>query len=594
MTQHRFGIVGLIGVLGLSIHGSPATAAVLTPVARLHALFERGWQRDLADDPLSATYVGETRYNDRWPEPTHAAAERSHASDVAILATLGKIPRARLSADEKLNYDLFEREYRQRMADYPLHFEYFGMRAAGGIQTLNEVAEDMPFETVADYEMWLKRLESLPTYVDAYIGMLREGARQKRTQPRELMERVLPQLGQQLVDTPDASPFFARFASFPDAIPAADRIRLAELARKVIAAGVLPAERRFDAFFRSEYLPECRTNAGIWDTPDGVALYANRVAYHTTTKLTPAEIHAIGLKEVARNRLEMQKVLDEVGFKGTLQQFFVKLRTDPQFYYATPDELFRAYVVTAKQIEPELPKLFGTLYRTPFGVKPIPAMSAPNTTTAYYSGPSADGRRAGYFNVNLYRPEVRPKYEIEVLTSHESVPGHHLQIALAQEHGELPKFRRFAGYTAFVEGWGLYSERLGYELGLYKDPYSRFGQLTYDMWRAVRLVVDTGIHSEHWTRQQAIDYFKDNAAKTEADIVNEIDRYIGGPGQALAYKVGQLHLLSLRAEAEKALGPKFDVRAFHDVVLANGAIPLEILDEKVHAWTKAELAKAPH
>ena len=594
MTQRRFGLVGLVAVLGLSMHGGAAAATASTPVARLHALFERGWQRDLADDPLGATYVGETRFNDRWPDPTRAAVERSHASDVAILAALGTIPRAALSGEEKLNYDLFGREYRQRLADYPLHFEYFAMRAAGGIQTLNEVAEDMPFETVADYEMWLKRLEALPAYVDEYIGRLREGARQKRTQPRELMERVLPQLAQQLVDKPEASPFFARFASFPAAIPAVDRMRLTERARKAIAAGVLPAERRFDAFFRGEYLPACRTNAGIWDTPDGVAMYANRVAFHTTTKLTPAEIHAIGLKEVARNRLEMQKVLDEVGFRGTLQEFFVKLRTDPEFYYSTPDELFRAYVVTAKQIEPELPKLFGMLYRTPFGVKPIPAMSAPNTTTAYYSGPSADGRRAGYFNVNLYRPEVRPKYEIEVLTAHESVPGHHLQIALAQEHGELPKFRRFAGYTAFVEGWGLYAERLGYELGLYKDPYSRFGQLTYDMWRAVRLVVDTGIHAEHWTRQQAIDYFKENAAKTEADIVNEIDRYIGGPGQALAYKVGQLHILELRAEAERALGPKFDVRAFHDAVLANGAIPLEVLDEKVHAWTQSALAKARH
>ena len=280
----------------------------------------------------------------------------------------------------------------------------------------------------------------------------------------------------------------------------------------------------------------------------------------------------------------MQKVLNEVGFKGTLQEFFVKLRSDPQFYYSSPDELFRAYVVTAKQIEPELPKLFGKLYRTPFGVRPIPAVSAPANTTAYYAEGSADGRRAGYFYVNLYRPEVRPKYEIEVLTSHEAVPGHHLQVTLAQEHGELPPFRRVAGYTAFVEGWALYSERLGYELGLYKDPYSRFGQLTYDMWRAVRLVVDTGMHSEHWTRQQAIDYFSDNAAKTETDIVNEIDRYIGWPGQALAYKIGQLRILALRAEAEQALGRRFDIRSFHDAVLENGALPLDVLSDKMHAW----------
>ena len=571
-----------------------ATAAEQSgPVARMHTLFDRGWDQDLKADPLTATYVGATEFNDRWPEATPAAAGKIHADDMAILGALRQIPRGELSPAEQLNYDLFEREYQQREADFPFHLEYFQMRPASGLQTLSEVAEYMPFDTVGDYETWLTRIDGLGAYLDQNVALLREGARQKRTQPRELMERVLPQLAMQIVAKPEQSPFYAKFASFPDSIPAADRARLAARARKLIAASVVPAYRRFDSFFRTEYLPACRANAGIWDTPDGVALYANRVAFHTTTKLTPEEIHSIGLKEVARDRAEMQKVLDELGFKGSLQDFFVKLRTDPQFYYTSPDELFRAYVVTAKMIEPELPKLFGTLYRTPFGVRPIPAIEAPNTTTAYYSGPSADGRRAGYFNVNLYRPEVRPKYEIEVLTSHESVPGHHLQIALAQEHGELPKFRRFAGYTAFVEGWGLYSERLGYELGLYKDPYSRFGQLTYDMWRAVRLVVDTGIHAKHWTRQQAIDYFRDNAAKTETDILNEIDRYIGGPGQALAYKIGQLHLLALRAAAEQALGVKFDVRAFHDALLGNGALPLEVLDVRMNSWLAGEVTKSP-
>jgi prolyl oligopeptidase len=323
---------------------------------------------------------------------------------------------------------------------------------------------------------------------------------------------------------------------------------------------------------------------GLWDTPDGIAFYANRAQYHTTTDLTPDRIHEIGLQEVARIQAEMQKVMNEVGFKGTRQEFFAKLRTDPQFYYSSPDELFRAYVVTAKQIEPELPKLFGKLYRTPFGVRPIPATSAPNTTTAYYQPPSADGKRAAYYYVNLHRPEVRPKYEIEVLTVHETVPGHHLQIALAQEQTDQPMFRRFGNYTGYIEGWGLYSERLGYDLGLYKDPYSRFGQLTYDMWRAVRLVVDTGLHVKKWSRQQAIDYFRDNAAKTEQDIVNEIDRYIGDPGQALAYKIGQLQILELRAKAEKALGAKFDVRAFHDMLLASGAVPLDVLARNVEAW----------
>jgi uncharacterized protein (DUF885 family) len=588
MMRRVTGLAALAAVIGLAAAG-PARAAPPAPaVVRLHALFDRAWEQDLADDPLRATYIGETRYNDRWPDVTRPGRERSHAADAAVAAALAAIPRGALPAAEQLNYDLFRRKYRQRLADWPFHLEYYRISAREGVQTLNELAELMPFETVADYETWLRRLAGLPAYLEATAGLLREAALAQRTQPRELMERVLPQLAMQTVANPADSPFYARFARFPAALPPAERERLASRARAVIGEAVVPAYRRFAAFFRDEYLPACRANAGIWDTPDGAALYANRVQYHTTTTLAPEEIHALGLKEVARIRAEMQAVLDELGFKGTLTEFFAKLRTDPQFYYASPDELFRAYVVTAKQIEPELPKLFGRLYRIPFGVRPIPATSAPNTTTAYYSGPSADGRRAGYYYVNLYRPEVRPTYEIEVLTAHESVPGHHLQIALALEQGDLPKFRRFAGYTAFVEGWGLYAERLGYELGLYHDPYSRFGQLTYDMWRAVRLVVDTGIHAKHWTRQQAIDYFKDNAAKTETDIVNEIDRYIGWPGQALAYKVGQLRILALRAEAERTLGATFDIRAFHDAVLENGALPLEVLEDKVHAWVRRQ------
>jgi prolyl oligopeptidase len=336
--------------------------------------------------------------------------------------------------------------------------------------------------------------------------------------------------------------------------------------------------------FGHAYLPATRESVGIWDTPDGRAFYANRARYHTTTPLTPQEIHEIGIKEVARNRAEMQQVMDEVGFKGNLNAFFEHLRTDPKFYYRTGDELFRAYAYITKVIDPELPRLFGKLYRTPFGLRPIPELSAPNTTTAYYSGPSVDGTRPGYYYVNLYRPEVRPKYEMEVLTVHEAAPGHHLQIALAQEQTELPKFRRFGGQTAYTEGWALYSERLGYDLGLYKDPYSRFGQLTYDQWRAVRLVVDTGLHEMGWTRQQAIDYFLANAAKTEADIINEIDRYIAWPGQALGYKIGQLKIIELRERAQAALGERFDIRSFHDTILATGSVPLEILERTVDAW----------
>jgi len=556
--------------------------------APLQELFGREWQRDLAENPLTATYRGDTRYDDRWPDLTPAALKASSAGDARVLADLDRIPREALSPADQLNYDLFRIQYENRVAEAPFHPEYYDLKAREGPQSLNETAERMPFEKAADYDTWLRRLAALPAYLDQYAALLRRAASEKRTQPRVIMDRVLPQLQMQLVDRPDDSPFFEPFRKFPDALPEAERQRLTTEARRVIAEAVIPGYRRFTSVFRDEYLPACRDSVGIWDTPDGRAYYANRAKFHTTTALTPEQIHEIGLAEVARNRAEMLAVMREVGFGGTLQEFFRQLRTDPKFYYATPDELFRAYVYAAKMIEPELPRLFGKLYRTPYGLRVIPATSAPNTTTAYYSGPSIDGKRPGYYYVNLYRPEVRPKYEIEVLTVHEAVPGHHLQIALAQEQADLPKFRRFSGITAYIEGWALYSERLGYDLGLYQDPYSRFGQLTYDQWRAVRLVVDTGIHHMGWTRQQAIDYFLENAAKTEADIVNEIDRYIAWPGQALAYKIGQLKILELRDRARATLGDRFDIRAFHDTILATGAVPLEIVERTVDHWIEAQ------
>jgi len=562
-------------------------AASADAVADLHALFDREWHRDLADNPLYATYYGETRYNDRWPDISPAAQSAREVADARVLEDLARIPRDALPPAEQLNHDLFRHEYEIRGAALPFHREYYSIEASSGPQSLNEVAELMPFESVADYEAWLSRMRKIPAYLDEYGQRLRRGAAQKRTQPRAVMERVLEPLAKQVTDDPGESPFFDRFRAYPDAIPVVERERLTAEAKQVIAESVIPAYRRFHTVFRDEYLPATRESVGLWDTPDGREHYKYLARYHTTTGLTPEEIHAIGLEEVARNRAEMQQVMDEVGFKGSLTDFFQHLRTDPKFYYETGEELFRAYAYIVKMIDPELPKLFGKLYRTPFGLRPIPDNSAPNTTTAYYSGPSLDGSRPGYYYVNLYRPEVRPKYEMEVLSVHEAAPGHHLQIALAQEQTDLPIFRRAGGYTAYIEGWGLYSERLGYDLGLYQDPYSRFGQLTYDQWRAVRLVVDTGLHYMGWTRQQAIDYFMANAAKTEADIVNEIDRYISDPGQALAYKIGQLKFLELRARAEQALGDRYDIRAFHDTVLATGAVPLDILERTVDEWIAA-------
>ena len=407
--------------------------------------------------------------------------------------------------------------------------------------------------------------------------------------PKILMQRIPDQIALQLVEDAEQSPFYKTFANISDDIGEDERNRLQRLAKNIINESIVPAYREFSNYFNDVYLPASRDSIGASSLPNGEAFYEYRTRLYTTTRMTPDEIHRLGLNEVKRIRDEMQLLIDELEFNGSFQDFLHFLRTDPQFYYESPEALFEGYLAISKRIDPELVKVFGKLPRMPYGLRPIPDNIAPDTTTAYYSGPAADGSRPGYYYVNLYRPEVRPKYEMEVLSIHEAVPGHHLQIALQQELENLPNFRKFSGFTAFTEGWGLYSESLGYEMGFYKDPYSRFGALTYDMWRAVRLVVDTGMHYKGWTRQQAIDFFRDNAAKTQQDIVNEIDRYISWPGQALAYKIGQLKILELRHKAEQALGDDFDVRAFHDTLLGGGALPMEILETRMNRWLAEQL-----
>jgi prolyl oligopeptidase len=438
-------------------------------------------------------------------------------------------------------------------------------------------------------------MRAFPVLLDQNISLLREGIRSGIVHARVIMERIPDQIAAQIVDDPGESLFFKPFRQFPASVSPEEQARLTAEARKVIVESIIPSFRKFQAFFNEEYLPACSERVGVWQFPRGKEFYAYRARLYTTTDLTPEQIHEIGRREVKRIRAEMEAVIKQVEFEGTFQEFLHFLRSDPQFYYDDPQELLEAYRALSKRLDPALVKIFKTLPRAPYGVEPIPDHVAPDTTTAYYREPSADGSRAGTYFVNLYRPETRPKYEMEALSIHEAVPGHHLQIALMMELGELPEFRRYGGYTAFVEGWGLYSESLGGEMGFYQDPYSKFGQLTYEMWRAVRLVVDTGMHYMGWSRQQAIDFFKANAAKTELDIVNEIDRYIAWPGQALAYKIGELKIKELRARATAELGDHFDIREFHDVVLLSGAVPLDVLEDNVNAWiagVKAESSAA--
>lgn len=561
-----------------------ARAADTNAIARLHGLFHREWERTMRENPTWASNLGDRRFNDRWADLSSAGFERRQAADRAAFEELRRLDRAALPPREQLNYDLFEREYATRIEGFPFALHLLPVDQRSGLQTDDDLASALRFQTVKDYEDWMARLRGFGVYADQTMDLMREGARRGIVQPRVTMQRVPAQVEKQLTDDPARSPFFKPFLAFPPEITPADRGRLRGEAQTAIREVVVPAYRRFQKFFTEEYLPACRAEPGVWALKDGADRYGYLARLFTTTGLTAKEIHETGLREVARIRAGMEKAKAEAGFQGTLAEFFQFLRTDPQFFCKTPLELLATYQVVSKRIDPTLVKLFRTMPRTPYGVEPIPDKIAPDTTTAYYRQPAADGSRAGTYFVNLFRPEVRPKWEMMALSIHEAVPGHHFQIALAQEQGALPDFRRHAEYTAFVEGWALYAESLGYELGLYVTPYDKMGQLTYEMWRAVRLVVDTGLHAFQWDRQRAIDYFKDNAPKTEQDIVNEIDRYISWPGQALAYKVGELKIKELRARAAEALGERFDPKEFHDVVLLPGAVPLDLLEKGVDAW----------
>ncbi len=550
----------------------------------LQVLIEEHWSWLMEQHPESRTYRGDHSANDRWTDMSLSAHFERDAQRGEFLDRLAAIDASALNADDQLNHQMLTRRLSEARRSHELGLHLMTLNMRDGPQHEYTILEYTPMQTEADYRKWLSRLRGLPTLLQQHIELLEEGINTDRVQPRAVMERVPAQLDNVIADKPEDSPFFRPFNAIPDGIPAGTARELREQAVAVIGNQVTPAYREFKEFFVSTYLPASREQPGIGSLPGGEEIYRFLAASFTTTALTPEQIHETGKQEVARILGEMEEVRQAVAFDGDLQAFNDFLRTDPQFYYDSPEALLEGYLAVSKRLDPELVNLFGKLPRMPYGVKPIPAETAPDTTTAYYMPPAANGTRAGYYYVNLYRPEVRPKYEMEVLSVHEAVPGHHLQIALAQELEGLPEFRRASRVTAFVEGWGLYSERLGYQMGLYQDPYSRYGQLTYDMWRAVRLVVDTGIHYFGWSRQEAIDYFKANAGKTEADIINEIDRYIGWPGQALAYKIGQLKILELRASAEQALGDGFDIRAFHDELLGAGAIPLDALEARMNAW----------
>lgn len=563
----------------------PATKGQGSESERLQKLFDLSWDFVMHASPEFATYTGYPGLNDRWSDFSEESRDFGNATSRKILAALESVDRSKLTPAEQVNYDLAHRRMEREMEGEKFHGEYMIINQMSGVQQqIPQLLGFMPARNVKDYEDILARLRGVPRVIGQVMDLLDKGLKEGITPPRITLRDVPAQVGNLLVDDPMKSPMLRAFQKFPAAIPAAEQERLKAEAAKVFSGEILPAYRKLQTYLANSYVPAARESIAMSGLPDGKAWYAFNVSNSTTTDLTPEQIHQIGLSEVKRIRKQMDELIASTGFKGSFEEFLTFLRTDPQFFYDKPEDLLAGYRDICKRIDPELVKLFGKLPRLPYGVTPVPSYAEKSQTTAYYEPGALAASRPGYFYANTYDLKSRPKWEMEALTLHEAVPGHHLQLAVAQELENVPQWRRYDDYTAFVEGWGLYAESLGGDIGLYKDPYSKFGQLTYEMWRAIRLVVDTGMHAKGWTRQQAIDYFKANAGKAEHDIVVEVDRYIVWPGQALAYKIGELKIKELRAYAEKELGPKFDIRAFHDHVLGNGALPLDLLEKNVKAW----------
>jgi len=565
--------------------GASAPSAASAATATLHTLFAEQWQYALSEDPLLATEVGDNRYNDRLPSMTPADLARRDEHARGILERLHRIDRALLGETDAVSYDLFERELADAISEYGFKAYRQSITAEGGFHTdFSRLPEQVPLATVKDYDNYVARLRAYPAFARQNTELLREGIAAGHTLPRVVMRGFTDAIAMHVADDVARSIFWKPFASFPAAVPENERERLREAGRAAIRDAVIPAYRDFLAFMRDEYIPHARATIAAADLPGGRELYAFEVRHFTTLDLTPEAVHAIGLREVERIHGEMLGVMRQVAWKQGLPEFLEFLRSDPRFYARTPEELLKDAAYIAKRMDGKLPSLFKVLPRQPYGVEPVPADIAPKYTGGRYNGAPLDGHRAGTYWVNTFALDTRPLYNLEALTFHEAVPGHHLQIALQKELGGLPDFRRFVYVDAFGEGWGLYSEWLGLEAGFYQDPYSNFGRLSYEMWRACRLVVDTGIHAMGWSRQRAIDFLAANTALSHHEIETEIDRYIAWPGQALAYKMGEMKIKELRHAAEAALGQRFDVRDFHDAVLRNGTVTLPILERQVRAY----------
>ena len=566
---------------------SDITKKVQEPIIDENIKFEEflsnQWLQELEDSPVFASLIGNKKYNQDITPNSIEFFYKKKAKLQNNLVNLNAFNFDNLNSENKLNYQLkkISLENSLEATNYPSY--YMSLNQRGGVQSYYETGDRLVYETKQDYEDWLIRLSKYAENIINTKINLQEGLNNNYTQPKLVTEQVVAQIDNILDTTIEDNPYLKVFLSANDSFFNEDEKEdLIDSAKLLIESKILPAYKDLNDFLKTVYLPNSRLTIGLNGVPNGDTWYEYAAKYHTTTNLTPDEIHNIGLSEVKRIRTEMEQIINDLEWAGDFKSFLNYLRTSPRFYYDNSEDLLNAYLIMAKSIDPLLPKIFKVFPRAPYGVIPIPDESAPFTTTAYYNSPAKG--RPGYFYANLYKPESRPKYEIPVLTVHEAVPGHHFQISIAQELENVPTFRKYQSFTAFVEGWGLYSEELGEFMNLYDDPYDKFGQLTYDMWRAIRLVVDTGMHYKNWSRQDAIDLFIENTAKSKLDIENEVDRYIAWPGQALAYKIGQLKILELRNKAEKELGDKYDIKDFHHEVLKRGSLPLDILETYINEW----------
>jgi len=569
-----------------------ATDPSLTASVRLHRLFDLDWERGLQESPEFATSVGDTRFDDRWTDFSAAAIEARKAECEWPLRVIKSIDRSQLSKSDQLNYDLFRRDLELGIEGNQYPGELLQISQLGGIQqSVAQELTQMHTDSVKAYENILARLRAVPGMMDEQIALLKRGLALKVTPPKITLRAVPDQILNVIPEDPMQSALLRPFKEFPETIPVADQERLRAEAVQVYKEQLVPAYNKLYDFMTREYLPGARQSTAWSDLPNGVNWYALNVRQMTTTTMTPKEIHELGLAEVRRIHTEMEKVMTETGYKGSFPDFLKFLRTDSQFFYTHPEELLAGYREIAKRIDPELSKQFGKLPRLTYGVKAVPDYAEKSAPAAYYEGGSEKAGRPGWFVANTCNLKGRPKWQMETLTLHEAVPGHHLQISLAQEMADVPEFRKYSGYTAYIEGWALYCESLGSGLGLYKDRYSKFGQLKFEMWRADRLVVDTGMHAFGWSRQQAIDYMMQNTGDDVFNATVEIDRYLVMPGQALAYKIGQLKIRALRTQAEQELGSSFNIRKFHDALLENGALPMDVLEIRMKEWVAAEKLK---